>query len=96
MLRVILLGTCLLAAPAAVAQVPPALLAGGCQGCHGVTGHGAAGIPTIAAASTRAEFVETMRAFRENARPATVMGRIARGYSEAEYAVLATHFAKPE
>lgn len=96
MLRALLLGAGLLAAPAVHAQVPPHILAGGCQGCHGVAGQGANGIPMIHQTRTRAEFVAAMAAFRANQTPNTVMGRIARGYTEAEIAALAAHFGKPE
>jgi sulfide dehydrogenase cytochrome subunit len=96
MLRSILLVSALMAAPSAMAQVPPELLAGGCQGCHGVSGQGSNGIPSIHHTKTRAEFVAAMREFRENQRPATVMGRIARGYGDTEYAALAAQYAKPE
>lgn len=34
-----------------------------------------------------------MLAFRANERPATIMGRIARGYTDAEIAALAAQFA---
>ncbi|MDW8314350.1 MAG: hypothetical protein RMK64_05210 [Rhodovarius sp.] len=82
---------------AAAAQAPDgALLAGACQGCHGATGEGGHGIPSIRQMQTQAEFVATMRAFRANERPNTVMGRIARGYTDAEIAALAQHFAKPQ
>jgi sulfide dehydrogenase cytochrome subunit len=95
MLRGILFTAALLAAPAAQAQTT-ALLAGGCQGCHGVAGAGAYGIPAIHHTKSRAEFTAAMLAFRANERPGTVMGRIARGYTEAEIAALAAHFARPE
>jgi len=92
-----LIATILCAGTPALAQAPDvALLAGGCQGCHGVNGEGAHGIPSIHRTQTRAEFIATMQAFRANQRPATVMGRITRGYTEAEVAALAAHFAKPE
>jgi sulfide dehydrogenase cytochrome subunit len=83
---------------AAIAQPAPeaALLAGGCQGCHGAAGEGRHGIPSIRQAQTRAEFIATMQAFRTDQRPNTVMGRITRGYTEAEIAVLAAHFGKPQ
>lgn len=83
-----------LAAPAAAQQQPAALLAGACQGCHGVNGAGAQGIPAIAQTMTRAEFVAVMQEFRDNRREATVMGRIARGYTDAEFAALAAHYAR--
>lgn len=84
----------LLAAAPAMANTPVELLAGGCQGCHGVAGAGANGIPMIMRAQTREDFIATMRAFRDNQREATVMGRIARGYTDAEIAALAAHFAR--
>jgi sulfide dehydrogenase cytochrome subunit len=34
-----------------------------------------------------------MAAFRANERPGTIMGRIARGYTDAEIAAMADHFA---
>jgi sulfide dehydrogenase cytochrome subunit len=84
----------LLAAAPAMADTPVELLAGGCQGCHGVAGAEANGIPMIMRAQSREDFIATMRAFRDNQREATVMGRITRGYSDAEIAALAAHFAR--
>lgn len=84
-----------LAAPAAAQEPPPLpLLIGGCQGCHGVSGMGANGIPAIAGTRSRAEVEETLRAFRENRREGTIMGRIARGYTDAEIAALAAHYGR--
>ena len=86
-----------LAAVPAMAQAPDAaLLAGACQGCHGVAGQGFHGIPQIKDAHGRAEFVAMMQAFRANQREATVMGRIARGYSEAEITALAVFYARAQ
>jgi sulfide dehydrogenase cytochrome subunit len=72
------------------------LLAGSCQGCHGVAGTGAQGIPSIHRTMTRSEFTAAMQEFRANRREATVMGRIARGYTDAEFAALAALYARPE
>lgn len=72
------------------------LLAGACQGCHGVAGAGAHGIPAIQRSMTRSEFTAAMQDFRADRRDATVMGRIARGYTDAEFAALAALFARPE
>jgi len=87
----------LLAGSPAIAQTADgALLAGACQGCHGVSGEGGHGIPSIHQMHDRQQFVALMRAFRANERPNTVMGRISRGYTDAEIAALAAHFAKPQ
>ena len=75
----------------AAAQAPFA--AEGCLGCHGPDGRGAAGAAPIAGRD-RAEMVAIMLAFRANERPGTIMGRIARGYTEAEIAAVAEHFSK--
>jgi sulfide dehydrogenase cytochrome subunit len=63
-----------------------------CAGCHGADGSGQGSVPRIAG-SDRQAFVESWSAFRANQRPATIMNRIARGYTDAEVAVLADYFA---
>lgn len=92
-----ILSVLLVAAAPAIAQAPdPVLLAGACQGCHGIAGQGAHGIPQIKDAHSRAEFAALMQAFRANQREATVMGRIARGYTDADIALLAAHYARAQ
>lgn len=73
------------------AQAP--LAAEACTGCHAPNGTGAGGVPAIAGRDA-AELGAIMTAFRVDARPATIMGRIARGYTEAEQAAIAEHFAR--
>jgi cytochrome c553 len=88
----------LAAAPIAAQTTPgrsdpaAALMAGACLSCHG--GAGAGGIPVIASNLSKAEFLFAMQGFRTNTRESTVMGRIIRGYSDAELAILAAYFAK--
>jgi sulfide dehydrogenase cytochrome subunit len=79
-----------LAAPAA-AEAP--LAAESCLGCHGPAGAGAGAIPAIAGRDA-AELRATMVAFRTNQRPGTIMGRVARGFTEAEIDAIAAHFAR--
>jgi len=74
----------------AAAQAP--LAAQGCLGCHGVGGAGAGGTPGIAGRDA-GEIAAIMHAFRDNQRPGTIMGRIARGYTEAEIAAISAYFA---
>jgi len=89
-----------LAAATALAAAWPAAaqearyLAGNCANCHGTDGHstGGGGMPGLAGLS-RTYFVEQMNAFRSGARQATIMHQIAKGYSEAQIAALADHFA---
>jgi cytochrome c553 len=37
-----------------------------------------------------------MRSFSANERPATIMGRISRGYSPEQIALLAAYYARPQ
>ena len=82
--------------PAAVtAQTQAPLLAEACLGCHGPAGSGATGVPALAGRDAT-ELRATLAAFRANERPGTIMGRITRGYTEAELAAIAEHFARGE
>lgn len=80
------------AGPALAQGGPAPLAAQGCLGCHGPNGAGQAPIPALTGRPA-AETEALMLAFRANERPATIMGRIARGYTDAEIAALAAHFA---
>jgi len=90
MRRIVLAFALVLLAPAARAQAP--LVAQGCLGCHGPGGSGAASVAGIAGRPA-AELAAALLGFRANERPGTIMGRIARGYTDAEIAALAAHFA---
>lgn len=91
--RLILAAVLSLAAAPAVAQTaqtPAVALA--CANCHGPNGAGQGPVPPIAGYD-RSAFVDVWQQFRANQRPATIMNRIARGYTDAEVAVLADYFA---
>jgi sulfide dehydrogenase cytochrome subunit len=87
----LLAGLMLTLAQPAAAQAP--LAAQGCVGCHGPNGAGMGGVPGLAGRD-RAELIAQMNAFRANERPATIMGRVARGYTEAEIIASAEYFAR--
>jgi sulfide dehydrogenase cytochrome subunit len=77
------------------AATPTASMLGDtCAGCHGPDGasNGPAG-PNIAALS-ETYFTDTMLAFKSGERPGTIMGRIAKGYTEEEIKLMAGYFAK--
>ena len=76
------------------AQTPqPPLIAQACAGCHGQAGAGSGSVPKIAGFN-RDLFIAQWAAFRVKQRPATIMDRVATGYTDAEVAVLADYFAK--
>jgi len=69
------------------------VLAGSCANCHGTEGRLAGAIPAIA--NRPASVLEAqLLAFKNDEEPrATVMDRIAKGYSEDELRALAQYFA---
>lgn len=69
------------------------MLANSCAACHGPDGRSPGSIPSIAGKS--AEFIaEAMFAFRDGSKPATVMDRHAKGYSDEDIRLLADYFSK--
>ena len=81
----------------AMAQAAPpsaAMLSNACAGCHGTNG-GSAGpsMPSLASQSKEA-IVEAMKKFKSGERPATVMGRLAKGYTDAEFEAMGDFFSK--
>jgi sulfide dehydrogenase cytochrome subunit len=64
-----------------------------CAGCHGTNG-GSAGLtmPSLASQS-KASIVDAMKKFKSGERPSTVMGRLAKGYSDAEFDAMGNFFS---
>ena len=84
----------LLAAPALLwaADANPAMLADACAPCHGTDGKSPGAIPALSGKSAD-YIVQRMLEFKAGAREGTVMNRIAKGYTDAEIAAVAQHFA---
>jgi cytochrome subunit of sulfide dehydrogenase len=77
-------------AAATAAEAPPG--ASSCSGCHAASA--AVRTPvTRLAGRPAAETVAALQAFRAGQRPATVMDRIAKGFSEPEIAAIAAWYA---
>ncbi len=65
-----------------------------CAGCHGEGGNSnGPAIPSLAGVSTE-YFTDAMKEYKEGERAATIMTRIAKGYSEDEVTLMAGYFAK--
>ena len=84
-------------ASAAQAQAPDLrvrALAANCAACHGTEGRatsdsllpGLAGMPAV-------YFSQQMKAFKSGARQGTLMPQLAKGFSDAQIAALASYFA---
>jgi cytochrome c553 len=86
-------------APASAPLPAPALptnagyLASNCANCHGTTGSAKGGMPSLA--GQKKDFiVEQMKAFRDGKRPSTIMGQLAKGYTDAQIDMVADYFAR--
>ena len=84
---------CALSAAASAAPPNASMLANACAGCHGTMG-GSAGpsMPSLAGQSKEA-IVEAMKKFKSGERPSTIMGRLAKGYSDRDFETIGSFFA---
>jgi sulfide dehydrogenase cytochrome subunit len=67
-------------------------VAASCTNCHGTFGVAKGAMPSLAGLS-KERIAETMRAFRDGKRPATVMQQIAKGYTDQQIDMAAEYFA---
>jgi len=73
---------------------PAEVLAATCAGCHGPNGaSGGPATPTISGFNSE-YFVEVMKGFASGEVPSTIMGRIAKGYTDDEIKKMADYYAK--
>jgi len=79
------------AAPAAPPEPPAGAAA--CSGCHPANAGIDTPIPRLAGRDA-AEMVQQMQAFRDGQRDATVMGRIAKGFTDPEIQAIAAWYAE--
>ncbi len=77
---------------AAKAADPVAVMADACSGCHGTDGHSIGGMPAFSGKTTD-ELKKFLRDYKSGAREATVMDRIAKGYSVEQLDAVAAYFA---
>jgi sulfide dehydrogenase cytochrome subunit len=79
------------AAPAGIRS--PSMLANTCAGCHGTDGASAGEIMPIIGGMEK-EFMQTvLMEFKSGERESTIMGRIAKGYSDNELKAIASYLA---
>jgi cytochrome c553 len=85
------IGFASIAAAVAASAEPPAGAAA-CSGCHPASTRVASPVLRLAGLD-RAAIVRAMQDFRSGARPATVMDRIAKGFTDAEIQAIAAWYA---
>jgi sulfide dehydrogenase cytochrome subunit len=68
------------------------MVVGPCITCHGAGGSSVGpATPTIAGREKEC-FIEIMEGYRDNERLSTVMGRLAKGYTDADFKIMADYF----
>lgn len=89
-----LLGTALLAAAGSVmaADAYTRQIASTCLSCHGPDGKSKSAMPSLAGID-KTYFVTQMKAFKSGQRPASVMHRHAKGYTDQEFEKMGEYFA---
>ncbi|CCQ73699.1 Cytochrome subunit of sulfide dehydrogenase [Magnetospira sp. QH-2] len=86
-------GAVALAAPAMAKGPSGAMLANTCAGCHGTNGSSVGPASPNIAGFTEDYFIASMNDYKSGARSSTIMGRIAKGYSDDQVAAMAKFFA---
>jgi cytochrome subunit of sulfide dehydrogenase len=69
-------------------------LAATCANCHGTDGRSVTKEMASLAGLPKDYLVSQMKAFRDGARPATVMPQIAKGYSDAQIELVADYLSR--
>lgn len=91
-----IVGLGLAVASVVASAAPPTaeMLSNACAGCHGTKGASAGPSMPSLAGQNKVAFVEAMKQFKSGERPSTVMGRLAKGYTDADFDLMADYFAK--
>jgi cytochrome c553 len=84
---------CVSIAAATVASAEPPVGAAACSGCHPSSARGPSPVARLAGRD-RAEIVKAMHDFRSGERAATVMDRIAKGFTDDEIQAIAAWYAE--
>lgn len=89
-----LIGSVFMAGTANVLADPSAsMMANTCAGCHGTAGQSVGPASPNLAGMSSTYFIDSMKAFKEETRAATIMGRIAKGYSDGQIEAMAGYFS---
>jgi cytochrome subunit of sulfide dehydrogenase len=85
-----------MAMSSATFAAPPSaeMLSYSCAGCHGTNGSSAGPSMPSLAGQDKKVLVDSMKGFKSGDRPSSVMGRLAKGYSDADFEAMGDFFSK--
>jgi len=81
------------AKPAVIAGASGAMLASTCEGCHGTDGASTGPATPSIGGMSEDYLIEAMEEFRDGDTQSTIMGRIAKGYTDAEIVAMSEYYA---
>lgn len=89
----LVIGALSISVSASAAEPNALVLSNACAGCHGT--HGGSAGPTMPslAGHSKSAIVEAMKKFRSGERPSTIMGRLAKGYTDEQINMMGEFFA---
>jgi sulfide dehydrogenase cytochrome subunit len=94
MINRMIAGSLSLSSTAIAESVTPSMLANTCAGCHGTNGQSSgASIPTIAGLGAE-YFVQIMQSYKDGKAISTIMGRLAKGYTDDDFKAMAEYYTK--
>ncbi|MDR2240341.1 MAG: cytochrome C [Zoogloeaceae bacterium] len=67
-------------------------MASACASCHGTNGHSVGGMDPLAG-MPKDEMIRKMKDFRTDAKPATLMHQLAKGYTDQQVEMIANYYA---
>jgi len=81
--------------PAIAAEAIPqgARLAASCTGCHGTNGATQGNALPPLAGQPKDQLLQSLKDFKAGRRPATIMTKLAKGYTDEQLEILAAYFA---
>lgn len=92
LLKYILLSWLIFSVP--VMAIDTLMLVNTCVGCHGPNGSSLGPATPSIAEMPKSAFIQAMQDIKANKRSTTIMGRIARGYTDKEIEMMADFFSK--
>lgn len=78
----------------AAGPTPAAMLSNTCNGCHGTNGSSAGPSNPTIAGQPAAYIEDAMKQFKSGERPSSIMGRLAKAYSDEDFKAMAAYFGE--
>ena len=96
LIRVVFAAGGLLASSAlwAAGPTPAAMISNTCAGCHGTNGASVGPSSPIIGGEVQGYIAAEMKKFKSGQRPSTIMGRLAKAYSDDDFAAMDDFFSK--